>query len=116
MGARARIARPLRLRPRLTRRANERVAKGEMLSYNDVVELLGIPLAGVIPESATVLQASNQGAPVILDPSSIAAQAYLDLVRRFVGEEVPFRFLELAKRGFFNRMFGGGGEAAAYGG
>jgi septum site-determining protein MinD len=99
----------------LTRYSPERVAKGEMLSYGDVVDLLRIPLAGVIPESPSVLQSSNAGAPVILDPTSIAAQAYLDLVKRFVGQEVPFRFLEPTKRGFFNRIFGGG-EAAAYAG
>jgi septum site-determining protein MinD len=100
----------------LTRYSPERVAKGEMLSYHDVVDLLRIPLAGVIPESPSVLQSSNAGAPVILDPTSVAAQAYLDLCRRFTGEEVPFRFLEPVKRSFFNRIFGGGGEAAAYAG
>lgn len=98
----------------LTRYSPERVAKGEMLSYDDVVDLLRIPLAGVIPESPAVLQASNAGAPVILDQTSIAAQAYLDLVRRFVGQEVPFRFLEPQKRGFFTRIFGGAGASAAH--
>lgn len=99
----------------LTRYSPERVAKGEMLSCEDVVDLLRIPLAGVIPESPSVLQSSNAGAPVIFDPTSVAAQAYLDLVRRFTGQEVPFRFLEPVKRGFFNRIFGGG-DVAAYAG
>jgi septum site-determining protein MinD len=99
----------------LTRYSPARVAKGEMLSYKDVVELLGIPFAGVIPESPAVLQSSNAGAPVIFDPTSDAAQAYLDLVHRFVGEERPHRFLETVKRGFFSRIFGGD-EAAAYAG
>lgn len=109
---------PIKTHLLLTRYSPERVAKGEMLSYNDVVELLRIPLIGVIPESPAVLQASNAGAPVVFDPSSTAAQAYLDLVRRFVGEEVPFRFLEPVKRGFFTRIFGGGGggESFAYAG
>ena len=87
-----------------------------MLSYTDVVDLLRIPLLGVIPESASVLSASNAGAPVILDGASVAAQAYLDVVRRFTGHDVPLRFLETAKRGFFNRIFGAGSEAAAYAG
>jgi septum site-determining protein MinD len=99
----------------LTRYSPARVAKGEMLSYKDVVELLGIPFAGVIPESPAVLQASNAGVPVILEPNNDAAQAYLDLVHRFVGEERPHRFLEPAKRGFFSRLFGGD-EATAYAG
>ncbi len=103
---------PIKAHLLLTRYSPSRVAKGEMLSYKDVVELLGIPLVGVIPESAAVLSASNAGAPVILDPTSEAAQAYLDLVRRFVGEELPHRFLEPVKRSFFSRIFGGGQEAA----
>jgi len=107
---------PIKAHLLLTRYSPERVAKGEMLSHQDVVDLLRIPLAGVIPESPSVLQSSNAGSPVVFDPSSVAAQAYLDLVRRFVGEEVPFRFLQPSKRGFFNRIFGGGGEAAAYAG
>jgi septum site-determining protein MinD len=107
---------PIKTHLLLTRYSPERVAKGEMLSHGDVVDLLRIPLVGVIPESPAVLQSSNAGTPVVFDPASAAAHAYLDLVRRFVGQEVPFRFLEpAAKRGFFQRLFGGG-EAAAYAG
>ena len=76
---------------------------------------LGIPFVGVIPESPAVLQSSNAGVPVIFEPSTDAAQAYLDLVRRFVGEERPHRFLEPVKRGFFSRIFGSD-EQAAYAG
>ena len=96
----------------ITRYSAARVAKGEMLSYKDVVELLGIPFMGVIPESPAVLQSSNAGVPVILEPTSEAAQAYLDLTHRFLGEERPQRFLEVAKRGFFERLFGGDQAAA----
>src|SRR5262249_48111323 len=99
----------------LTRYSPKRVEKGEMLSYTDVVDLLRIPLVGVIPESPSVLQSSNSGTPVILEPASVAAQAYSDLVHRFTGADVPFRFLQPAKRSFFNRIFGGS-EAAAYAG
>jgi septum site-determining protein MinD len=97
----------------LTRYSPARVAKGEMLSYKDVVDLLGIKFAGVIPESAQVLQSSNNGTPVILDPTNEAAQAYMDLVHRFVGEDRPHRFLEVQKRGFFSRMFGASDAPAA---
>jgi septum site-determining protein MinD len=90
----------------LTRYSPARVAKGEMLSHKDVLELLGIPLVGVIPDSPAVLQASNAGIPVIFDATSDAAQAYQDLVHRFLGEDRPYRFLEPAKRGFFRRIFG----------
>jgi septum site-determining protein MinD len=89
----------------LTRYAPQMVAKGEMLSVGDVLELLGIPLLGVIPESKAVLQASNKGTPVILDELADVAQAYQDVVFRFLGEERPHRFIEMEKRGLLKRLF-----------
>ncbi len=90
----------------LTRYDPERVALGEMLSVADVEEILAIPLLGVIPESKSVLTASNLGEPVILDSASTAGQAYDDAVSRLLGETVPHRFLNPAKKGFFSRIFG----------
>lgn len=91
----------------LTRYNPERVLKGEMLSVDDVKEILAIELVGVIPESQAVLNASNSGQPVILDQESDAGQAYLDTVQRLLGETVPFRFLTVEKKGFIKRLFGG---------
>ncbi|NJO14200.1 MAG: septum site-determining protein MinD [Thioploca sp.] len=89
----------------LTRYSSKRVNTGDMLSAQDVQEILAIPLLGVIPESKSVLQASNAGIPVTLDKNSNAGQAYLDVVARFLGEECPQRFIE-DKKGFFSRLFG----------
>jgi septum site-determining protein MinD len=89
----------------LTRYSSKRVNHGDMLSAQDVQEILAIPLLGVIPESKSVLQASNAGVPISLDKNSDAGQAYLDIVARFLGEERPMRFLE-DKKGFFSRLFG----------
>jgi septum site-determining protein MinD len=91
----------------LTRYAPGRVNRGDMLSVEDVQEILAIPLVGVIPESQAVLRASNSGEPVILDQDSDAGQAYLDTVARLLGEKREFRFLQEEKKGFFNRLFGG---------
>ncbi|WP_027284874.1 septum site-determining protein MinD [Rubritepida flocculans] len=92
----------------LTRYDPVRVAREEMLKLEDVLEILAIPLLGVIPESETVLKASNAGNPVILDAESPAGQAYADAVARFLGEERPHRFLEPPKKkGFFEKLFGG---------
>jgi septum site-determining protein MinD len=88
----------------LTRYAPKRVANGDMLSLADVNEILAIPLLGVIPESTAVLRASNSGVPVIVDSESDAGQAYSDAVSRFLGEEVPFRFLQ-EKSHWLKRMF-----------
>jgi septum site-determining protein MinD len=72
-----------------------------------VEDILAIPLLGVIPESPIVLNASNQGVPVILENESDAGQAYEDAVGRLLGEEHEHRFMTPGKKGFFSRMFKG---------
>jgi septum site-determining protein MinD len=91
----------------LTRYNPRRVASGEMMSVDDVKEILGLDVIGVVPESPEVLAASNAGVPVILNDESDASRAYDDAVGRLLGEELPLRFLEEPKRGFFARIFGG---------
>ncbi|MCJ8303936.1 septum site-determining protein MinD [Shewanella sp.] len=90
----------------LTRYSPKRVASGEMLSVEDVEDILAIPLIGVIPESQAVLKASNSGVPVILDQDSDAGKAYSDSVDRLLGEELPLRFVTEQKKGFLKRIFG----------
>ncbi|WP_017445021.1 septum site-determining protein MinD [Gayadomonas joobiniege] len=91
----------------LTRYNPERVERGDMLSVEDVCEILAIKMIGVIPESQAVLRASNVGEPVILDENSDAGQAYLDTIERLMGNEVEYRFLSGEKKGLFKRLFGG---------
>ncbi|HEX7340236.1 MAG TPA: septum site-determining protein MinD [Rhodanobacteraceae bacterium] len=91
----------------LTRYNPTRVAAGEMLSVQDVEEILGIPVVGVIPESEQVLAASNAGVPVILDANAHAGHAYADAVARLLGEERVMRFVDAPKKGLLKRMFGG---------
>lgn len=90
----------------LTRYSPDRVKLGEMLSVDDVQEILSLHLLGVIPESKSVLNASNSGVPVILDEKSDAGQAYADIVARYLGENKPHRFID-DKKGFFGKLFGG---------
>jgi septum site-determining protein MinD len=89
----------------LTRYSPERVKIGEMLSVEDVQDILSLHLLGVIPESKSVLTASNSGMPVILDEKSDAGQAYADIVARYLGEDKPHRFIE-EKKGLFGKFFG----------
>ena len=98
---------PVREHLVLTRYNPRRVNQGEMLSVQDVQEILSIPLLGVIPESQDVLQASNTGTPVVLSEDTDAAAAYDDLVSRFLGEERPLRFVQ-EQRSLMRRLFGGG--------
>ncbi len=90
----------------LARYESSRVDKGEMLKVDDVLEILAIPLLGVIPESPSVLRASNLGMPVTLDERSAAGRAYRDAVSRLLGETVEHRYLATERRGFLDRLLG----------
>lgn len=83
----------------LTRYAKKRADSGDMMSVENVQELLGIPLLGIIPESTSVLNASNSGEPVILDQKSDAGRAYQAIISKFLG--VPDA---KTKKGFFRRL------------
>ena len=91
----------------ITRYNPLRVEDGQMLSLQDIQDILRIELIGVIPESEVVLQASNQGVPVVHMSGTDVAEAYKDVVDRFLGEDKPMRFTDAVKPGFFKRLFGG---------
>lgn len=91
----------------ITRYNPGRVEGGQMLSLDDIQEILRTPLIGVIPESETVLDASNQGVPAVHLKGTDVSEAYKDVVARFLGEERPMRFIEAAKQGFLKRLFAG---------
>ena len=91
----------------ITRYNPSRVVGGQMLSLDDIQEILRIPLIGVIPESETVLDASNQGVPAIHMKTTDVSEAYQDVISRFLGDTVPMRFVDAEKPGFFKRLFGG---------
>ncbi|MCQ8104923.1 septum site-determining protein MinD [Methylomonas sp. SURF-2] len=97
---------PIREYLLLSRYSPDRVKLGEMLSVDDVQEILSLHLLGVIPESKSVLNASNSGTPVILDEQSDAGQAYQDIVARYLGEDKPHRFIEEEKKGLFSKLLG----------
>jgi septum site-determining protein MinD len=96
---------PVNQRLLVTRYDPLRVHRGECLSLDDIKEVLGIPVLGVIPESAAVLTSTNMGQPVIMQEDN-AAIAYRDSVKRFLGEEVDLKFLQPEEKGFFSRLFG----------
>lgn len=91
----------------LTRYNPKRVADGEMLSRQDIEDILRIKLIGVVPESEDVLQASNQGLPAIHLKETDVSQAYQDVVARYLGEDKALRFTEYEKPGLLKRLFGG---------
>ncbi len=94
---------PIKQHLLITRYDTDRVNRGEMLKVDDVLEMLALPLLGVIPESKSVLQASNTGTPVILEEKSVAGEAYRDSVARFMGEQIEYRFAS-EKKGLMSRF------------
>jgi septum site-determining protein MinD len=90
----------------LTRYDAGRALRGEMLKTEDVLEILSIPLLGIVPESQDVLTASNLGSPVTLNnPTSAAAKAYFDAARRLRGEQLDV-VVPLQRKSFMGRLFG----------
>lgn len=79
------------------------VKHGDMLSADDVVELLAVPLVGLVPEDEAVLVSTNHGQPVVLNEKSKAGQAFMNLAKRMNGEEVPWMALD-EKEGLLNRL------------
>ena len=83
-----------------------RAGRGEMLSIEDVLEILSIPLLGIVPESEEVLRASNLGTPVTLgNPTTAPARAYFDAARRLLGEDVPMT-IPTDKKSLLDKIFG----------
>ena len=97
---------PVKAHLLLTRYDQQRVARGEMMKLEDILEILSIPLLGIIPESSAVLKASNVGTPVVFDAKSTAGKAYEDAVSRLIGEQIevkvqpdrPWLFQRLLRR------------------
>src|SRR6185436_4425200 len=79
------------------------VKRGDMLSTEDVLDILAIPLIGIVPEDEGVVVSSNRGSPAALDEKSRAGQAFRNIARRLKGEEVPFMSLE-ENKGFLQRL------------
>ncbi|MCL5968394.1 MAG: septum site-determining protein MinD [Betaproteobacteria bacterium] len=90
----------------ITRYNPNRVQEGQMLSLQDIQDILRIPLIGVIPESETVLQASNQGLPAVHMQGTEVSEAYKDVIERFLGQERPLRFVDAQKPSLLKRLFG----------
>ncbi|MEJ2012671.1 MAG: septum site-determining protein MinD [Anaerolineales bacterium] len=87
----------------LNRVKPEMVRRGDMLGTEDILDVLAIELIGIVPEDERVTVATNQGVPIALDAGSRAGQAFQNIARRLLGEEVPFESLE-GRDGFFGRI------------
>lgn len=87
----------------ITRFRPSLVEKGDMLDVNDIMEMLACDLLGVVPEDEKILVSSNRGEPAIYIEGSKAGQAYRNIARRMLGEQVPFMDLTEDK-GFWSKL------------
>jgi septum site-determining protein MinD len=70
------------------------VKRGDMLSTDDVMDILAIKLIGVVPDDESIIVSTNKGRPIVMDNGSTAGQAYRNIAQRLTGNEVPFLNLE----------------------
>jgi len=79
------------------------VKKGDMMDIDDIIDILAIDLLGVVPDDENIIISTNRGEPVVTDMKSMAGQAYRNITRRIIGEQVPIMDLEIEK-GFVGRL------------
>jgi septum site-determining protein MinD len=84
----------------------KKVKKGEMMSVDDIKEILKTEVIGVVPEEEKLVDFTNRGVPIVLEEKYDAAKAFMDIARRLNGEDVPLRFYG-QKKGFLSFLFGG---------
>ncbi|SEF89715.1 septum site-determining protein MinD [Caloramator fervidus] len=82
----------------------EMTKKGEMLNIDDMTDILAIKLLGIVPDDEKIVISTNRGEPAVTDPTSKAGQAYKNIARRLLGEEVPFMELDNQESGFFSMI------------
>jgi septum site-determining protein MinD len=82
------------------------VKKGEMLSVEDIEDVLRIKKVGVIPDEEKMVDYTNKGEPIVLSNNSSAGTALMNIARRLMGEDIPFNELT-EKKGFLSRLIGG---------
>ncbi len=94
----------------IVNRLNEKmVKKGDMMSTDDIVSLLAIPLLGIVPESQDVVISTNRGVPLVHDRTSKAGEAFQGIAARLNGEDVPIKNgSQEGFRDFFRKLFMGG--------
>lgn len=101
------VGEPIKEHLLVTRYNPNRVEDGQMLSLDDIQDILRIELRGVVPESEAVLQSSNQGTPAIYLEGTDVSEAYKDFIGRFLGEDKPMRFTQPIKKNWMQRILGG---------
>jgi septum site-determining protein MinD len=88
----------------INRLNSEMVRKGDMLNINDIIDTLSVKLIGVVPDDRNITISTNKGEPIVLDDKALSGQAFKNIARRIVGEEVPLMNLDEDQNGFLNSL------------
>ncbi len=81
----------------------EMVKRGDMMNMEDIIDILAIDLIGVVPDDETIIISTNRGEPAVTENKSLAGQAYRNICKRIMGEEVPFLNIE-TQDSFMNKL------------
>jgi len=84
----------------------EMVDSGSMLSVDDVLSILALPLIGIVPDDEEIITSTNEGEPIFYNKNSMAGEAYRRITKRILGEDISFMEIKPKKVGFFKRLFG----------
>ena len=82
----------------------EMVKRGDMLNIDDIIDTLSVKLIGVVPDDRNITVSTNRGEPIVLDDKSISGQAFKNIARRIMGEDVPLMNLNVGESRFFNSI------------
>jgi septum site-determining protein MinD len=88
----------------INRLNSEMVRKGDMLNINDIIDTLSVKLIGVVPDDRNITISTNKGEPIVLDDKALSGQAFKNIARRIVGEDVPLMNLDEEQNGFLNSL------------
>lgn len=86
-----------RIRPQM-------VKNGDMLDIDEIVQILGVDLLGIVPDDEAIIKNANRGEPTVIRPDTKASMAYRNIARRILGDSVPLLLLEQESNGFWGRM------------
>ncbi|MGL5150263.1 MAG: septum site-determining protein MinD [Clostridium sp.] len=89
----------------IVNRLNYEMTKaGNMLDIGDIIEILSVKLIGVVPDDRGITISTNRGEPIVLDDKSVSGQAFRNIAKRIMGEEVPYLDLSTESKGFFESL------------
>lgn len=92
--------------PRLivNRIRQDMVRRGDMMNIEDISDILAIDLLGIVPDDEEIVISTNKGEPVVIEGTSLAGKAYMNIAKRLIGEEIPLLDLDVGEKSKFSKI------------